>query len=90
MNKSPKFKGRIFYEAYPNSFYDSNNDSFKMFDGILSYRREKDLSAINPLENEQEFNIYDDSKIIYYIGGVHLNKQKTKLAKHAGVIVKEF
>lgn len=65
-------------------------DDFEMLDGILSYRRGKNLIAINLLENEQEFNVSVNSKIIYSIGSVYLNKQKTKLAKHAGVIVKEF
>ena len=68
---------------------DLRGDDFSLLDGILSYRRGKDIIAINLLEDEQTFSVEKESKIIYSIGHVYLNNGELKLAKHAGVIIKE-
>lgn len=67
---------------------DFRGDDFLLLDGKLSYRRGKNVVAINLFDEEQEFIVPQNSKIIFLLGKGEIKDNKLILSSHSGAIVK--
>ncbi len=67
---------------------DFTGDDFLLLDGKLSYRRGKNVVAINLFDTEQVFKISKKAKIVFSLGKGEMDGDSLMLAPHSGVIVK--
>ena len=67
---------------------DFTSDDFKLLDGKLFYQRKNNYIAINILDEDQEFKVPKEAKIVYSLGKVSLKDGKLILAHHSAAIVK--